>query len=289
MYEENPPKAGNAQPATSLAGSEAAAGFGLGNTENGSGLDAEIDGYGELLAALGREEAQDERIAAHEVGHLLALRLLDWPVESVTITPGEIGGSSYEGRVSGPRYGAARAKNDDALASEICDVLCPTLPLDGESRASVADIFQSVLDQCVASLAGETMERLLLDSQPQRAGSDRRQAAELASLICKSPEAVEQLISLAEIMAEDLLRPYGLVAIVLTTALKIRRTLSGSEADEIIANTLAGLGRAEERTRRAEWRQRELSADRFTAEYHHADDSPLPHRGRDQLERLHKV
>jgi hypothetical protein len=26
------------------------------------------------------------------------------------------------------------------------------------------------------------------------------------------------------------------------------------------------------------WRARRLSADRFEAEYHHADDSPLPHR-----------
>jgi hypothetical protein len=35
----------------------------------------------------------------------------------------------------------------------------------------------------------------------------------LASLICKSPEAVQRLIALAETMADDLLRPHGYIGI----------------------------------------------------------------------------
>jgi hypothetical protein len=52
----------------------------------------------------------------------------------------------------------------------------------------------------------------------------------------------------------------------------------------IIANTIAGFARAEECAHWADWRARELSADRFKAEYHHADDSRLPHRAHDQMD-----
>ena len=41
--------------------------------------------------------------------------------------------------------------------------------------------------------------------------------------------------------------------------------------------------------RRADWRRRELSADRFRAECHHADDSPLPQRAHDQMENFREV
>jgi hypothetical protein len=43
MSKGNPAEEGNAEPATSLAGTEAAACVGVGNTDDGSGLDAEID------------------------------------------------------------------------------------------------------------------------------------------------------------------------------------------------------------------------------------------------------
>ena len=71
--------------------------------------------------------------------------------------------------------------------------------------------------------------------------------------------AIDHLVSLAEVMAADLLRPYGLLAIVLATALKIRRTLTGTEADEIIGNTLAGFAQAEELSRPADWHKRDVT------------------------------
>jgi hypothetical protein len=68
MSKGNPAEEGNAQPATSLAAMEAAAGVG-GTTDHGGGLDVEIDEYDELLAALGRTREQDMRIAIHEAAH----------------------------------------------------------------------------------------------------------------------------------------------------------------------------------------------------------------------------
>ena len=72
MSKGNPVEEGNAEPATSLAETEAAACVGVGTTDDGSGLDAETDEYDELLASLGRTEDDDQRIAVHEAGHASA-------------------------------------------------------------------------------------------------------------------------------------------------------------------------------------------------------------------------
>ena len=58
-----------------------------------SGLDEEMDEYDELLAALGRTEEQDRRIAVHEAGHALCARLLGHEVGGVTVNPDPSRGS----------------------------------------------------------------------------------------------------------------------------------------------------------------------------------------------------
>jgi hypothetical protein len=93
MSKGNPADEGNAQPAASLAGTEAAACVGVGNTDDGSGLDEEIDEYDVLLASLGRTEDDDQRIAVHEAGHAVAARLLGHEVGGVTVNPA----NGYEG------------------------------------------------------------------------------------------------------------------------------------------------------------------------------------------------
>src|SRR5262245_50297359 len=87
-------------PATPLAETEAAAGVG-GTTDNGSGLDEEVDEYDELLASLGRTEEQDQRIAVHEGGHAVCARLLGHEVGGVTVSPDPAG--RYEGLCLGCR------------------------------------------------------------------------------------------------------------------------------------------------------------------------------------------
>ena len=56
------------------------------------------------------------------------------------------------------------------------------------------------------------------------------------------------------------------VIIALSVVLKIRRTLTGQEIDDLIANTCAGFELAAEHRRRADWRKRELAANSFQIE-----------------------
>jgi|ERR1700746_215258 hypothetical protein len=95
-------------------------------------------------------------------------------------------------------------------------------------------------------------------------------------LICSSEEAVEAFIAHCEVAAHDLLMPHGDAVIVLSTVLRIKRTLDGAEIDEIISGLQAAKKLAIERHRRADWRQRELSANSLVAEYGHTGDTSAP-------------
>ena len=71
----------------------------------------------------------------------------------------------------------------------------------------------------------------------------------IRTLRSSSALAFAKFISLAEQMTDDLLRPYGHVIIALSVVLKIRRTLTGAEIDEVIATVMAGFELAAERRR----------------------------------------
>jgi hypothetical protein len=77
--------------------------------------------------------------------------------------------------------------------------------------------------------------------------------------------------------------PYGDLVIVLSTVLRIRRTLDGTEIDQIIWDMEARKALAIEKRRRAEWRKCELAASRFRAECDHLDGAWLPHLAPDQV------
>src|SRR4051794_3330089 len=96
--------------------------------------------------------------------------------------------------------------------------------------------------------------------------SHLQQARERAMLICSSEEAIETFIAHCDVAARDLLMPYGDVVIVLSTALRIKRTLDGVEIDKIIWDVEARKALAMERQRRADWRKCELAASRFRAD-----------------------
>ncbi|MCK1495046.1 hypothetical protein IVB14_32740 [Bradyrhizobium sp. 180] len=83
-------------------------------------------------------------------------------------------------------------------------------------------------------------------------------------MICKSDEAIQTFIAHCEIAARDLLMPYGDILMVVSTVLRIKRTLSGTEIDKIIRDVVAGNATYIERRRREDWRKRELSAASFT-------------------------
>jgi hypothetical protein len=270
MSEGDPAEEGNAQPATPLCGTWAAAHVEVGH--NGSGSKAEVDEYDELLAALGRTYDQDVRIAIHEAGHAVCARLLGNHVGGATVDPGP----GYEGRVWGERHVEAFAEGRGD-AADVREALAPMMPKAGENVSSVSDVFANVHSHCIELAAGRAAERMLLSDDDSRSAiDDLRQARELALLICKSEEAIETFIAHCDVAARDLLIPYGDVVIVLSTILRIKRTLDGAEIDKIISDVQAGKALAMERRGRAEWRQRELSASSFAAGYGHAGDATLP-------------
>lgn len=124
---------------------------------------------------------------------------------------------------------------------------------------------------------------MLLPGEPAPSVSDVEQAVALASLVCKSTEAVERFLASAEQQAHDLLRPHGPIIMALSIVLKIRRTLTGVEIDSVIAKMVAGLQLAAERQRRAEWRKGELAAERFRASCDHSDAAALPRSAPDRV------
>ena len=122
------------------------------------------------------------------------------------------------------------------------------------------------LNRCIELVAASVAERMLLEGEPVPSISDVEHTIKYASLVCRSPEAAERFIHLCETMTEDLLRPYGYVLIALSTVLRIRRTLSGEEIDNIIATTVAGFELAAEQARRRRWQHRVANAGRFKSE-----------------------
>jgi hypothetical protein len=74
--------------------------------------------------------------------------------------------------------------------------------------------------------------------------------------------AIETFIAHCDVAARDLLLPYGDLVMVLSTLLRIKRTLDGAEIDRIIRDVEARKALAIERRRREDWRKCELAADR---------------------------
>ena len=96
--------------------------------------------------------------------------------------------------------------------------------------------------------------------------SDTAHLVKYASLVTRSPEAGLQFIKLCETMAADLLRPWFFVLTALATMLRIKRTLTGEEIDDMIENICAGFELAAERRRRADWQRTVANAAKFEAE-----------------------
>jgi hypothetical protein len=222
------------------------------------------DGYDELLAAIGRTEDQDRRIAVHELSHFVVNRLLGTSsIREVTINPAE----DYEGLCRGARRAAfAKSGVVGADAADIRKILQPMMPEPGEHRASKADVFQSVLDACTELMAGEIGEGMFFEP-PCFASDDRRQAIELASLVCRSAEAVEQFLVFCERQAFDLLSVHATALMTLQIILRMRRTMSGSELDDAIRTVLVHQAVARERYRRRDWHKREENAAKFREQW----------------------
>ncbi len=85
-------------------------------------------------------------------------------------------------------------------------------------------------------------------------------------LICTSEEAIETFTAHCDIAARDLLLPYGDVLMVLSTVLRIKRTLDGPEIDDLIADVQARKALMVERVRRKRWEGVTENAARLAAD-----------------------
>jgi hypothetical protein len=218
------------QLAASPAGTVTAACVGVGNADIGGGHE-EVDEYDQLLAALGRTEDEDERVAVHEAGHAVAGRLLGHEIGGVTVTPA----NGYEGLCWGVGHTQAFAQGRGD-ASDVRGALAPMMPKPGEDRISISDVFANVHAHCIELAAGRAAERMLLEAEPAPPADDLRQSRELTLLICSSEEAIETFIAHCDVAARDLLLPYGDVVMTLSIVLRIKRTLDGGEIDKIISD-----------------------------------------------------
>jgi hypothetical protein len=138
---------------------------------------------------------------------------------------------------------------------ELSDKLGPLIPKDGEPRSDAADIYLHALNRCIELAAAAVAERMLLPGEPVRSVSDIEQAVGLASLCCKSPQAVERFLAFCEQQAHDLLYPHALVIMSLSIVLRIKRTLDGAEIDKIISDVQARTALAVEHGRRQRWQR----------------------------------
>jgi len=101
------------------------------------------------------------------------------------------------------------------------------------------------------------------------------------SLICSSEGAIETFIAHCDVAARDLLMPHCDSVIVLSTVLRIRRTLDGVEIDRIIGEVEAQKALAVEQQRRCDCRSLEISAGGFQAEYRQSGETATPQPAHD--------
>jgi hypothetical protein len=74
-------------------------------------------------------------------------------------------------------------------------------------------------------------------------------------VICSSPEAVAGYLEFARIEAQAILGDHQHIVFALAKALKVYRSLGATEIDEVIGDAVDQKALADERARRAAWRQ----------------------------------
>jgi hypothetical protein len=145
----------------------------------------------------------------------------------------------------------------DISGFEFAARMKPMLPRPGEARDdAAANILMHATNRTIEVAAGTIAEAMLLEGPPWPAPHDRAQEASFANLICTTPESAAAFIRLAEAQCRDLLEPHLHVVASLADALRVRRSMTGSEVDQLIAAALASASVEQECRRRDDWRRR---------------------------------
>jgi hypothetical protein len=213
------------------------------------------------------------RVGCHEAGHITASRFLDLEVAGSTV----VEGPGYTGLTWAPGSKRARGKaafddNDEvdatAVAIRVADKISKSMPGPGEPRSDVF-VFGAVQAEVVNIVAGGAAEMAMLgDAPPEFIASDMLSANAVAGIICHTPASRAAFIEHCYQEALAIIEQNKPVVLALARALvdHPQRTLNGVEIDEVIAAALAGEAAADERMRRADWREREESAARLVAD-----------------------
>jgi hypothetical protein len=171
-------------------------------------------------------------------------------------------GPTFAGRVWGVNGGPLHL----GAAIDIRKEVLPLWPGLGENRVDVAEFFVSAHQKVVELVAGGQGELCLYpDAEPLDAVDDNRQALIYAGLVCCSPSAVAAFLDFARLEARSLLEQHRSVLVALTDALVLKRTMTGGEINEVVAEALALEGLANEKMRRLRWQQCLAGARSFTA------------------------
>jgi hypothetical protein len=196
-----------------------------------------------------RDPEIDRRIAAHESAHcLVGLAVGAGEIGGATIVPGP----DFAGRVWGVNGGPLHLSSEIDIGKEVL----PLWPGLGEDRADVAEFFVHAHQKVVELVSGSQGELCLYpDAEPLDAVDDNRQALIYVNLVCCSPSSVNAFVDFARQEARAILEGHRSTLVALTDALVRKRTMTGSEINQVVADSLALEGLANEKMRRLRWQQ----------------------------------
>jgi hypothetical protein len=171
----------------------------------------------------------DQRIATHEAGHCVAACLLGMPPAGATID--EVG--AYRGLTWFDDDADPRADPPAGTVAIVAE-LQPLMPKLGRNRDAVAADLMRCADHVIVSLAGIEAERLITGAAMASTGHDLQEARALASLIVRSPAAVDTYLTYARAEARALLAEHANAVQAIASALVEHRTLNAGQIGKIM-------------------------------------------------------
>jgi hypothetical protein len=204
-----------------------------------------------------------QTIAYHEAGHVVIARALGRPVAAVTIVASVHAFGTMWAKLPEPDAACTTAEEDIQNIADVCSRARALMPI-GESRLPAANFITGALDRGIELLAGPEAERRLNGSfDASTAQSDLAQARLYAAAIAVTPEMAHQYMDLFHAEARALVNRYWHSVTAVAEALIERQTLTGDEVDSIISEAEAARIAADEKSRRAAWRETVARVEQF--------------------------
>jgi hypothetical protein len=215
----------------------------------------------------GRTAERNRRIAGHEIGHALLMRVLsDRPIAFVEITRRD----GFEGRACGADYEESHRNLEDqtGIVLDGCARIEKMTPGLGSNRIESAELYVKAQTMVIELVAGSIAESILFpDLPPLRAEHDKIEARAVAAIACASSRSVDAMLAYAECEAENLIRENLGAVVALVDALVDSKDgkLTGIEVDAVIVAAISHETLKVELKRRVEWTSAIANAAKFSA------------------------